>query len=322
MIRVEQPGALTTVQDGGRRGWRHLGVAMAGALDADAAALANLLVGNAVDAAVLEFSLTGPSLTISAATTVALTGGEVDAVHVDADGAQRSVPCGRPVAVPAGELRIGAIRRGVRGWLAVAGGIDVAPVLGSRSTDLRGGFGGVHGRALQRGDTLAMGTATRTPDATTPAWWFEFDRLPQHRLALHFVPCTADHAPVEAFAGQAWRVDVRSNRQGLRLNGNALVAPNGDIVSLPVTPGTIQLPPDGQPIVLLADAQTTGGYPRLGYVASADLPRLAQAAPGMQISWTAIDADASRALWAARRAQWQRMQCLLEERRSTLPPPR
>lgn len=314
MIEVEQAGALTTVQDLGRRGWRHLGVAVAGALDPDAAALANRLVGNAVDAALLEFSLTGPALVLRDGATIALTGGDVEAMHIDAAGARTPVPCGRPVALPAGKLRVGAVRRGVRGWLAMAGGIDVAPVLGSRSTDLRGGFGGLHGRALKRGDVLRTGVAPPALSMPTPAWWFAFDELPQHRLALHFVPCADDRTPVEAFADQAWRVDSRSNRQGLRLAGEPLTAPTGDIVSLPVAPGTIQLPPDGQPIVLLADAQTTGGYPRLGYVAAADLPLLAQASPGMEIRWIAIDADASRALWARRRTLWQRMECVLDER--------
>ena len=108
-------------------------------------------------------------------------------------------------------------------------------------------------RALQRGDVLQTATAAATSlPRPTPAWWFAFDPLPQHRLALRFVPCRGDRAPVEAFADRAWQVDPRSNRQGVRLAGEPLSAPTGDIVSLPVAPGTIQLPPDGRPIVLLA----------------------------------------------------------------------
>lgn len=320
-LQVEQPGALSTVQDAGRRGWRHLGVAHAGALDPDAARLANRLVGNPADAAVIEYTLTGPTLRLEAAATIALCGAEVDAAHTDEAGARTAVGPGRPVALPAGTLRIGRLRRGVRGWLAIAGGIDVPLVLGSRSTDLRGGFGGHAGRALMRGDVLPLGRAAR-PAGTRPwqpSWWAAFDPLPHDMLLLRYVPGRDAEVDARAFATQTWHVESRSNRQGLRLRGDPIPPPPGDIVSTAVAPGTIQLPPDGQPIVLLADAQTTGGYRRLGHVIAADLPKLAQAGPGIALHWEAVDADTATRLWHARRSEWRRLDYLLDERLSSLP---
>ena len=305
-MRVLRPGPLTTVQDSGRIGWRHLGVGRAGALDPDAAALANALVGNPPDAAVLELTLQGPTLALDVPVRVALCGAAVEARFEDARGRTAHVPGGRPVALPAGILRLGALRGGARAWMAIAGGIDVPPVLGSRSTDLRGGFGGMAGRALRSGDVLPLGES-RAPAADAPhapAWWID--------------PCDDDEdAPVRfvsartgdaaALAARAWRVDPRSDRQGVRLAGEALPAVAHDGVSAPVVPGTIQLPPDGRPILLLADAQTTGGYPVLGHVIAADLPRLAQLRPGDALALLPVDARTAAAAWRERRARRARL---------------
>ncbi|AWV07023.1 5-oxoprolinase subunit C family protein [Marilutibacter maris] len=321
-LQVEQPGALTTVQDRGRTGWRHLGVAAAGALDPDAARLANRLVGNPADAAVLEYTLIGPTLRLDAPTTIALCGAEVEASHTAGDGTRTPVGSGRPVRLPPGSLRIGPLRHGIRGWLAIAGGLRTPPMLGSRSTDLRGGFGGHAGRALVRGDVLLAASAgLPSPQLPwQPSWWVEFDPLPDAAIVVHFVPAMALDETARALASRPWRVDVRSNRQGLRLQGEALQVPAGDIVSTAVAPGTLQLPPDGQPIVLLADAQTTGGYRRIGHVITADLPLLAQAGPGTALQLVAVDADTAASLREARRAQWRRLEYLLDERLRSLPP--
>ncbi|WP_196778680.1 5-oxoprolinase subunit C family protein [Cognatilysobacter tabacisoli] len=300
-LRVLAAGPLTTVQDLGRHGWRHLGVAQAGALDPDAAALANRLVGNAAGDAVLEFTLHGPTLAIDRTSRVAICGADVDAAFRPAGGETIALATRRPIALPPGELMLGPVRGGARAWLAIDGGIDVPVVLDSRSTDLRGGFGGCNGRALQRGDELPLGTA-RQHDATAvqlPAWWVDPDADEPREAPIRYVASL--HPASGALARGAWRVDARSNRQGLRLAGTALAADAPDGVSAPVAPGTVQLPPDGQPIVLLADAQTVGGYPRLGHVASADLPRLAQCRPGDALRFTPIDADAAHALLLARR---------------------
>ncbi|GAB3331064.1 biotin-dependent carboxyltransferase family protein [Marilutibacter aestuarii] len=316
-VEVLAAGPLTTVQDRGRTGWRHVGVACAGALDVDAAALANRLVGNPPGSAVLEFTLSGPRLRFARPTRVAVCGALVDAVFIEAGGRRSAVGHGRPVELPPGELRIGRLRLGVRGWLAIAGGIDVPECLGSRSTDLRGGFGGLDGRRLETGDRLPLGAVqvdrVRRPRA--PAWWVEFDDPLPAEPCIRYVPDARPGGP--SLDGSGWQLDPRSNRQGLRLKGDALAGPGVEAVSAAVAPGTIQLPPDGQPIVLMADAQVTGGYPRLGHVAAVDMPRLAQVAPGQWLQWRAIDAAESQRLWMLRRAQWRRLSHLLDER---LPP--
>lgn len=319
-LRVLHGGALTTVQDQGRHGWRHVGVARAGALDAAQARLANQMVGNAGDAAVLEITVFGPTLAFDAPLRVALCGARMDAVHEGEDGHRRAVPHGRPVTLAPGTLRLGSVRAGLRAWCAFAGGIDVPVRLGSRSTDLRGGFGGVEGRALRVGDVLTLHpysvTAPSSP-VEAPAWWVALDHGIPADAPIRYVP--HDHTAT-ALAAQGWRVDPRSDRQGVRLQGAALPVPPGERVSAPVAPGTLQLPPDGQPIVLLADAQTVGGYAALGHVIAADLPRLAQVRPGEPLRFIAVDAAASRTAWQRRQAEVARLQWAIA--RATGVPPR
>ncbi len=298
---VIAPGALTTVQDLGRVGWRHLGVGRAGALDPASAALANRMVGNPPDAAVLEITLTGPTLALSQPARIALCGAGIDARFDDARTGLHTVPGGRPVDLPAGVLRLGAIRSGLRAWLAVAGGLDVPRVLGSRSTDLRGGFGGLHGQALRSGDALPLGQqpALDPLEPQAPAWWVALDTAPPNASPIRYVPAGDLPARIEAaraLATRDWRIDPRSDRQGLRCSGAPIVATLPEQISAPVAPGTLQLPPDGQPIVLLADAQTVGGYPRLGHVISVDLPRLAQLRAGDALRFEAVTADAATLL--------------------------
>ena len=310
--RVLRPGALTTVQDGGRHGWRHLGVARAGALDPDLAALANRLVGNPADAAVLELTANGPTLALPAPARIALCGAGMTATLETADGTRHGVPPGRPVTLPAGLLRLGSLRDGLRAWLSVTGGFDVPVVLGSRSTDLRGGFGGVEGRALRAGDLLPIGDA-EVDDVDAPAapgWWIDLDADIAHDAPIRYVPSTL---PVSAaLASHAWTVDPHSDRQGLRCAGTGLVADLPEQVSAAVAPGTLQLPPDGHPIVLLADAQTVGGYPRLGHVIAADLPRLAQRRAGDALRFVAVTRDEARAAWTQRAARIARLEWAID----------
>ncbi|MFC3815704.1 biotin-dependent carboxyltransferase family protein [Lysobacter sp. GCM10012299] len=309
VLRVLRPGLLTTVQDLGRAGWRHLGVAHAGALDRDAAQLGNRLVGNRADAAVLELTLHGPTLQLEVPTRIALTGATVSARFKG-----EPVPCGRPVLLPAGTLELGAVRAGARAWLAIAGGIDVPEVLGSRSTDLRGGFGGLDGRALRNDDRVVLGD-TAPFDCTrlqsTP-WWIDPGHDDDPRAPIRYLPST--HPWSAPLARRAWNVSASSNRQGLRLQGDALPTTSADGLSEPVAPGTIQLPPDGQPIILLADAQTVGGYPRLGHVIAADLPRLAQCIPGQTLHFAAVDATTAHRLACAARARVARIGVMIDAR--------
>ena len=317
--RVIAPGALTTVQDLGRDGWRHLGVGRVGALDPASTALANRMVGNPSDAAVLEITLSGPTLELPQSARIALCGAAIDARFEDSRGQTHAIPGGRPVDLPAGLLRFGAIRTGLRAWLAVAGGFDVPSVLGSRSTDLRGGFGGLHGRALRSGDVLPLGLqlVVNVIEPQAPAWWVALDTALANASPIRYVhggdsPASVDAA--DALASKDWRVDPRSDRQGLRCAGAAIVATFPEQISAPVAPGTIQLPPDGQPIVLLADAQTVGGYPRLGHVVAIDLPRLAQLRAGEALRFEAVTADTAAQLRRKRDAELARALLAVDDR--------
>ena len=306
-VHVLSPGLQTTVQDRGREGWRHLGVAHAGALDVDAMRLANRLAGNHPDAAVLELTLRGPTLRFDTPARIALIGAQAMARFEG-----ERVPVGRPVHLPAGTLEIGSLRGGARAWLAIGGGIDTAPVLGSRSTDLRGGFGGLDGRALRAGDVVPLGPGI-VPEVdalNAPAWWID----PAHDTHLPIRYCPGTHPAASALARRGWTVSASSNRQGLRLQGDALPLPGGDGVSEPVAPGTIQLPADGCPIVLLADAQTVGGYAKLGHVIAADLPRLAQCVPGQPLHFAPVDAATAHRLACAARARIARIGVMIDAR--------
>ena len=314
-VEVLAPGPMTAVQDLGRRGHRHVGVPLAGALDPGAAMVANWLVGNDGGAALLEFTLAGPTLRFDRPVRMALTGATAEAWFTASDGNRDRVPHGRPVTVPAGVLQVSGIRSGARGWLAVGGGIDVPVVLGSRSTDLRGGFGGMHGRALRRGDRLALLDPPElyAAAAAAPGWWVDPHALECRAAPIRFVPAPdVDRALLRGFASGDWQVATDSNRQGVRLQGHALGSPAAVGASAPVAPGTIQLPPDGQPIVLLADSQTMGGYLRLGQVASADLHRLAQAAPGATLRFRPCTAPHARRLASAASASLARVRLALE----------
>lgn len=298
------PGLLTTVQDHGRIGSRHLGVGSAGALDAHSHAIANLLVGNAIDASTLEITLAGPRLWFDQSVRVALCGADIDARVGDI-----TVPGWRPMWLPANTtLALGACRRGARAYLALAGGFVVPSVLGSASTDLRGGFGGFEGRALAAGDVLETApSAIEVADIRIATWWV--DPSPDVEFTspaiIRVIPGSDTTPPDDALFAHDWRVASASDRQGLRLEGDPLQLEDAcERLSAPIVPGTIQLPPDGRPIVLLADAQTHGGYPRIGHAIRADWPRLAQLRPGDVLRFVPCTPEQAR---QARNAQAQRL---------------
>lgn len=304
-VRVLSPGLLSTVQDGGRHGWRQLGVGRSGAADAYSFTVANLLVGNAADAPALEITLHGPTLHFDRGARIALCGAQVEARI-----GETAIPGWRRVDVPADStLTIGACRNGARAYLSIAGGFAVPRMLDSASTDLRAGFGGLRGRMLAGADVLPVASAAASTVATLrigrrwvgPAPDLDFVQPASIRL----LPGHDALADNEALFANEWRVDAASNRQGLRLQGPSLVlADDSERISEPVFPGTLQLPPDGNPILLLADAQTHGGYPRIGHAIAADHPRLAQLRPGERLRFVACTpADARRLL----REQRQRL---------------
>ncbi|MGW0781995.1 5-oxoprolinase subunit C family protein [Streptomyces sp. NPDC002913] len=279
-LEVVRAGALTTVQDAGRIGWAHLGVPRAGALDGPALRLANRLVGNAPDAAVLETTVTGCAVRVTGDRPVlAVVGGAGCRVTVDG----RPVAWGAPVRVPPGAvLEAGPAVHGLRGYLAFAGGLVPEPVLGSRSADLLSGLGPP---VLREGDVLPLGPALSSlaPHADTVPW----PGAPAE-LVLPLYPGPRDgwftERALRTLTSAAYRVSERSNRIGLRTEGPALTrARDGELPSEGMVLGAVQVPPDGLPVVFLNDHPTTGGYPVVGVVAEAALARAAQAVPGTPV---------------------------------------
>lgn len=274
-LRVVSPGFQTSVQDLGRFGWAHLGVSASGAADALALRAANLLVGNAANAAALEMTLVGGAFEFEADAVVALAGSDFGA----------GIPLWAPVEIGAGHvLRCGATRSGARCYLAVRGGIAVPMTLGSASAHLLTGLGG---RALRAGDVLPIGDLAvrrpRPPACDAP------------RYARDSVLRVTPGPQAEWFADDlfqhAYAVAEESDRMGLRLRGPAIPSPTGHMLTEGVPLGAVQIPPDGQPIILFVEHQTTGGYPKPANVISADFWRLGQAKPRDEVRFELVDME-------------------------------
>jgi biotin-dependent carboxylase-like uncharacterized protein len=295
---VLRPGAGISVQDFGRTGFRALGVPLSGALDTILLAAANSLAGAPDDAAGLEILLTAPDLRVERGPLRIGLAGDLSGVLTRADGARETIASWRGLILREGDSLALKLGRGPA-YLGFSGGLDVPPVLGARATFSRGGFGGLKGRALLAGDALACAASEGAESMAEP--------LAHESGPLRFIPGPqADHFPHEAIARLAaaeWRVGADSDRMGLRLSGPKLThGPRvANIVSDGATPGAIQVPGDGQPIVLRADCQTSGGYAKIGCVIAADLPRLAHAAPGDIVRFMPVDhAEAAAARKMAR----------------------
>lgn len=293
-IRVLNAG-LSSIQDQGRFGCEAMGVAPGGVSDAHAAGLANALVKNTAAAAIIELIQSAARFEFATNTVIALSGARVEAT-LDA------LPCplGRPVWVRAGSvLRITRFDAGRVLCIALKGGIEVPMVLGSRSTELAAGFGGLDGRWLRAGDELptAPSAALEQP---TPRWWCELS-LPSRSACVRYVP-----GPLEApsLATRRWRVGSASSRMGVVLEGEPLAAQFPEQVSAGVLPGVIQLPPSGLPVILSTDAQTIGGYPIVGAVIAADLRWLAQLQPGSTLTLKPVSVAHARTLAIQARAQF------------------
>jgi antagonist of KipI len=310
-VEVLRAGLLTTLQDRGRGGCAMLGVGTAGAMDAVALRLANALAGNADDAAALEITLIGPRLRFEKAATIALTGAE-----------HPGIAMWRPLRVDAGTvLDFGAARHGARAYLAVAGGFTAERVLGSASTDVNARLGGIDGCPLRDGDRLAIDAGGRVMRESHPAWsldphpWFDADAGTPVRLicGTHFG--ALDPASRAALFEREFRIAPESNRVGFRLDGPriALSAPL-ELVSEPLAAGTLQLPPGGQPIALMAEHPTIGGYPRIGHVAAVDFALLAQRRPGDTVRFVQIDLDGAKPRYIQRARALARLIETIHER--------
>jgi len=270
-IRVISPGYLTTVQDLGRFGWAHFGVSASGAADPFALRAGNLLVGNAENAAGLEMTLLGGAFEFESDAVVALTGSDFGA----------GLPLWTPVNVKAGSVvRCGPSQSGARCYLSVRGGIGVPKAMGSASTHLTTGVGG---RALRRGDVLPVGNeAVRQPRSAAR----DVPPLPGGILRVTEGPQAGSFAG-ELYGG-LYTVSEESNRMGLRLHGPAIPSPAGHMLTEGVALGAVQVPPDGQPIILFVEHQTTGGYPKPANVISADYRLLGQLRPRGQVSFERV----------------------------------
>ena len=301
-LRIIRPGLLTTLQDRGRYSLQHLGVVPCGPMDPVAFELANALVGNRDGEAAIEITLLGPEVEFERDALVAVCGAQFDATL-----AGRALPLNRPVLVAKNSvLKTGRSLLGSRAYLAVAGGIATAPVLGSRSTYLPARFGGLEGRLLRAGDNLPLieGVASLSlkrfeklegkkniADLRSVSWSAPSLTLPEREpIVIHAMEgrhyAHFDAAARRAFFDATWKVTPDSNRMGFRLAGPVLARAEAlEILSEPACLGTVQVPANGLPIALMADRQTTGGYPKIAEIAAADVPRLAQLAPGGKVQF-------------------------------------
>jgi KipI family sensor histidine kinase inhibitor len=282
-ITVLRPGMFTTIQDTGRWGYQHLGVPVSGPMDPVSHRLANALLGNLPDAATLEATIVGPELRFEQDATIAVTGGDLQPMLEGTHVAMGSVvPC------PSGSvLRFGSRRTGARAYVAVDGGIDVPPVLGSRATHVMSGLGGIAGRALRAGDRIPL--RDRQPFSAGRARDGRIQEGGSVRLRAMPGPQGeyADPLAFDVLQQTRFTVSPQSDRMGYRLTGRALPTrkDSGELISDATVVGALQVPPSGQPILLMADRQTTGGYPQIAVVITADLPLAAQLVPGDSIQF-------------------------------------
>jgi biotin-dependent carboxylase-like uncharacterized protein len=300
-LEVLEPGLLTTVQDLGRPGYQRYGVPVAGAADERALRAANYLAGNDPGAAGLECTIGGPSLAALRTMVVAVTGGDLGAVVERSDLGRVPVPPWSSVLLrPGNVLRFEGRRAGARAYIAFEGGIDVALVLESRSTYLTAGFGGVEGRALAAGDRLGL-LDSRTPAPAGRKWPRPDSPLPSSEVVIRLVLGPQEDYFTErglsALTRSSYRVANASDRMGLRFEGEALEQQAREFVSDGIMLGGIQVPPNGLPILMLADRATMGGYPKIATAARADLGRLAQLFPGDRVRFQVISRQEARALY-------------------------
>lgn len=299
-LRVLGAGALTTVQDLGRPGWAASGVSASGAADPVSLRIGNLVLGNAPDAAALEMTLVGASVEADGAAVVAATGSDFSPIVATRSGRTHRAPTWQPIELRAGDtIRFGATRSGARCYLCVRGGIRVPSLLGSASTHLLTGMGGHHGRALRKDDLLEIGDAALGPVRGLRLRPDLIDRIVFRRI-LRVVPGPqAEWFPPESLAdlhAALWEISEEADRVGLRLRGPVLRRTDG--LQLPtegVCLGAVQVPDGGQPIILFVEHQTTGGYPKIANVISADLPAVGQLRPRDLLRFELVTLEDARA---------------------------
>jgi biotin-dependent carboxylase-like uncharacterized protein len=297
-LRVVSPGLMTTLQDLGRPGFQRLGIPVSGALDPISLRAANVIVGNAAATAALEIAYQGPTLAVETdSVRVALAGAGAPLDILDETGAVQRVPPLTSVRLRRGErLRVSALSGGAVAYLAIEGGFAVEPVLGSRATYTRGGIGGFGGRAIAAGDVLPLcsDVAAEREEQMLPS--LELARPVRFRIVLGPQDDYFTEAAIRTLLDSSYTVTPATDRMGMRLDGPLLQHAKGfNIVSDGIGPGAIQVPGNGLPIVLLSDRQTTGGYPKVAAVISADLPALGRLTPGAKVAFQAVGIDEAEA---------------------------
>ncbi len=301
-IIIENPGLLSTVQDSGRFGYQRYGMPVSGAMDVLSLQLANLLVGNNPDAAGIEATVSGPAVRFASAGFVAVCGADMGA---NING--KPVESYKAHKVKADDLLgFGPLQRGCRAYIAFSGGLNVPQVMGSRSTCLPASVGGHHGRPLQQGDIIPLGKSKhRIPRISIPELLLTASNS---EMYFRIIPGpevkSLSSAGVVSMLTSSYTLSEQSNRMGYRLEGRQvkLSGPGGNIISSGIAPGTIQITGNGQPIILMADRQTTGGYARVAVVASVDMSRLAQLRPGDSLSFEEISVEQAQKLLVQRQA--------------------
>lgn len=331
-ITVINPGLLTTIQDLGRYGYQKYGIIVSGAMDTYSLRLANLLVGNKEGEAALEITLMGPSLEIEKGTLLAITGGDLSPT-INGE----PIPMWRPVYLHKKSiLRFGACKSGCRSYLAVAGGYDISEVMGSKSTYLRAGIGGFQGRGLQKDDVLQlkspkeeslkiMESLSQKHSSnlfSSTSWYLRKKSIIKDSQNIkirvirnrQFDQFSLDSK--KQFLNCSFKIAHQSDRMGYRLHGPALKLEKPlEMISEAVALGTIQVPPDGNPIILLADRQTVGGYPKIAQIATVDISKVVQSKPGDRISFEEISLEEAERLYIEREKYIQNLKIAITLRK-------
>lgn len=316
-MHVIFPGPRTTIQDKGRLGYQNTGFAPSGFMDRVGAKMANVLVGNNDNEAVVEFCLMGPVLRFDERVNLAVCGGDFS---IEFGG--RSYPAARAVNVPPGEtVRITTGRMGIYGSLAIGGGLDIPEVMGSRSTNVRCRIGGYHGRALKAGDEIAL----RDPESGNRDCSWRW--VPKRRLVspddpdlttIRVIPGPQDDMFTEdgirTFYGSEYMITSHSDRMGSRLSGPPVEAKDGyDILSDGIVNGSIQISGTGDPIVMMADRQTTGGYAKIASIINTDIPLFAQLRPGQVVQFVRCTVQEAQELIRKVNREWNEHCRMLDE---------
>ncbi|WNF35330.1 biotin-dependent carboxyltransferase family protein [Bacillaceae bacterium IKA-2] len=301
IFEVVKPGLLTTVQDIGRYGYQQYGIVVSGAMDQFAHRLGNLLVGNEPTSATLEVTMMGPKLQVLEDTVIAITGANLS-VTID----NQPIEPWKSLFVKKGEiLSFGKPEQGVRAYIAVMGGFEGEQVLGSKATYLKAKMGGIAGRELEKGDVLYCGQMTGSFEKlsgriVSRQLLLNYEQTMPFRVVLGPEEKSFTEAGLKTFFSESFEITREIDRMGCRLSGPVIEhKKKADIISDAITFGTIQVPASGQPIILLADRQTSGGYARIGTIITVDLPRLAQQMPGTKIRFEQISIEEAQQLYVA-----------------------